>query len=67
MRFARWVFQSAGIYGLAVLNPHYFLEKQVSRDYPPPVTHSEYFYGFLGVVWGLLFMVAFRRAPSRVE
>jgi hypothetical protein len=57
MRFARWVFLLAGIYGLAVMFPHYFLKDQVGRDYPPPITHEEYFYGFIGV--GLAWQIAF--------
>src|SRR5262245_55352144 len=59
MLFARWVFRIAGIYGLAVLVPQYSLEEQVSRDYPPPITHPEYFYGFLGVAvsWQVAFLL----------
>ena len=49
MRFARWTFRVAGIYGLIVILLGYFSEPQVSRDYPPPVTHVEYFYGFMGL------------------
>jgi hypothetical protein len=57
MRFARWVFLIAGIYGIAVIFPQYFLEARVGRDYPPAITHPEYFYGFIGV--GLAWQVAF--------
>jgi uncharacterized membrane protein YuzA (DUF378 family) len=62
MRFARMVFLVAGIYGLIVLLPAYFLEAQVGRDYPPPITHPEYYYGFVGlaVVWQVLFLVLSR-------
>jgi hypothetical protein len=38
MKFARWVFLLAGIYGMIVVLPHFFLEKQVNRDYPPAIT-----------------------------
>jgi hypothetical protein len=56
---ARCIFWLAGLYGLAVLLPQYFLLEQISRDSPPAVTHVEYFYGFVGiaVVCQLLFLV----------
>lgn len=59
MKFARIVFLVAGIYGLIVLLPLYFLEAQTGRDYPPPITHPEYYYGFVGVgvAWLLAFLV----------
>lgn len=62
MKFAKTVFLVAGIYGLIVLLPMYFLEEQVGRDYPPPITHPEYFYGFTGlaVAWQVLFLVLSR-------
>jgi hypothetical protein len=59
MKFAKWVFAIAGIYGLAVIPPMYFFENQIARDFPPAITHPEYFYGFIGVTlaWQLLFLV----------
>ncbi|HEX8150566.1 MAG TPA: hypothetical protein VF591_25505 [Pyrinomonadaceae bacterium] len=59
MRFARLVFRVAGVYGLLLLPPQYFLEGKLGRDFPPPVTHPEFYYSFLGVavVWQLLFLV----------
>ncbi|MGD9905058.1 MAG: hypothetical protein AB7U83_16445 [Vicinamibacterales bacterium] len=61
-RFARRVFLGAGTYGLVVLLPQYFLEQQIGRDYPPPITHPEHFYGFVGlaVVWQLAFLLIAR-------
>jgi hypothetical protein len=49
----------AGIYGLAVLLPQYFLETRLGQDYPPAITHPEYFYGFLGVgaAWQVAFLI----------
>lgn len=55
--FARWLFRLAGIYGLLVLLPQYLLEQRVGQDYPPAITHPEYFYGFIGV--GISCQVAF--------
>jgi hypothetical protein len=57
-RFARKVFTGAGIYGLLVLIPQYFLAERIGRDTPPPITHQEYFYGFVGVAiaWQFVFL-----------
>ena len=49
MRFARWTFLIAGIYGLLALVPMYFMESQIGIDTPPAITHPEFFYGFIGV------------------
>ena len=57
MRFAKLVFLIAGIYGIIVLAPQLFLEARTGQDYPPPITHPEYFYGFVGV--GIAFQVVF--------
>jgi hypothetical protein len=59
MRFAKIVFLVAGIYGLLVLSPMYFMEVKIGNDTPPAITHPEYFYGFLGVAiaWQVLFLV----------
>jgi hypothetical protein len=59
VKFARIVFRVAGIYGLLILAPIYFLENKIRRDTPPAITHPEYFYGFVGVglAWQFLFLV----------
>jgi hypothetical protein len=59
MIFASRVFLIAGIYGIAVLTPQYFLEARIGADYPPAISHAEYFYGFVGVAlaWQLAFLV----------
>lgn len=59
MTFARRVFLIAGIYGLIVVLPLYFLEEKTGRDYPPPITHPEYYYGFVGVTaaWQVLYLL----------
>jgi hypothetical protein len=56
---ARWIFWLAGLYGLAVILPQYFLLDRIGRDNPPAVTHVEYFYGFVGValVWQVAFLI----------
>jgi hypothetical protein len=59
MRLAKWVFLVAGVSGILMVVPPYFLERQTGEDYPPPITHPEYYYGFLGVTlaWQVLFLV----------
>lgn len=65
-RFARRVFTVAGIYGLIVLVPQYFLAARIGRDTPPAITHVEYFYGFIGVAvaWQFVFLLI-GRDPER--
>jgi len=49
MKFTRYTFLIAGVYGLLVLVPQYFLESQIGADNPPAITHPEFYYGFIGV------------------
>jgi len=58
MTFARRVLWIAGIYGLLVIVPIFFLEGRIGRDYPPAITHPEYFYAFLCVTlaWQVLYL-----------
>jgi hypothetical protein len=59
VKFAKWVYRIAGIYGLLVLAPLLFLEQFVSQTSPPAITHPEYYYGFaiIGVAWQVAFIV----------
>lgn len=59
MRFARLVFRVAGVWGLLIVTPLYFLYDRIGRDYPPPVTHPDFYYGFIAVtlVWQLAFLL----------
>ena len=59
---ARRVFAVAGVYGILVLVPQYFMENRVGRDFPPPITHPEHYYGFIGVAlsWQVLFLIMAR-------
>lgn len=49
----------AGIYGLIALTPQLFMEKKFGIDFPPPITHPEFYYGFTGLalVWQLCFIL----------
>jgi hypothetical protein len=58
MNFAKRVYLVAGVYGLLALLPQYFMEGKTGRDFPPAITHPEYFYGFIGVAvaWQVVFL-----------
>lgn len=62
MKFAKYTFLIAGIYGIIVLSPMYFLKDYVGERNPPAVTHAEYFYGFVGVAlaWQFVFLIISR-------
>jgi hypothetical protein len=64
-RFASWVFRGAGVYGLIVLFPLYFLEANLAQDFPPPLTHPEHYYGFIGVSlsWQVAFLLIATDVP----
>jgi hypothetical protein len=59
MKFATWVYRIAGVYGLLVVAPLFFLERVVGQNDPPAITHPEYYYGFAVVTlaWQLAFFV----------
>jgi hypothetical protein len=57
MKFAKIVFWIAGIWGLLVITPLYFLFDVIGRKDPPPITHPGFFYGFVGTA--LAWQVAF--------
>ncbi|WP_152053315.1 hypothetical protein [Tautonia marina] len=59
MRLARWLFLVAGLIGLLAIVPQYALEGWINRQYPPEITHPEYFYGFVGLAaaWQVVFLV----------
>ncbi|MGE5175474.1 MAG: hypothetical protein ACM3JJ_03790 [Hyphomicrobiales bacterium] len=58
MTLARWVFRIAGIYGLIVTAPMFFIERRVSAA-GPPIVHPDLYYGFAGVVlaWQFVFLL----------
>lgn len=57
MTFAKIVFWIAGIWGVLVLTPLYFMFDLIGRKDPPPITHPAFYYGFVSV--GLAFQFAF--------
>ncbi len=62
MKFAKRLFAIAAIYGMVGLIPQYFMEAKTGRDFPPAITHPEFFYGFIGVAlaWQVLFFIIAR-------
>jgi hypothetical protein len=59
MRFAKYVFITAGIWGIVVLTPLFWLVDVTGRRYPPPADYPQFFYGFLFVAmaWQIAFLV----------
>jgi len=57
MKFAKIVFWIAGIWGVLVITPLYFLFGVIGRQDPPPITHPGFYYGFVGaaLAWQLAF------------
>jgi len=57
MRFAKIVFWIAGIWGVLIITPLYFMFDVISRNDPPPITHPGFFYGFAGaaLAWQIAF------------
>jgi hypothetical protein len=58
MKFAKVVFWIAGIWGLLVITPLYFMFDVIGRQDPPPITHPGFFYGFVGLAlaWQIVFL-----------
>jgi hypothetical protein len=59
MRFASRVFRIAGIWGLLIVTPMFFVRAELERRTPPPITHPEFYYGFAAVTtaWQLAFLL----------
>ncbi|HZR67280.1 MAG TPA: hypothetical protein VFA85_19230 [Terriglobales bacterium] len=59
MKFAKIVFLVAGIWGVLVLTPLYFMFTMIGRQDPPPITHPAFYYGFVGtaLAWQIAFFV----------
>lgn len=57
MKFAKIVFWIAGIWGLPIIAPLYFLFDVIGQKDPPPITHPGFYYGFVGtaLAWQIAF------------
>lgn len=68
MKFAKVVFWVAGIWGLAVITPLYFMFDLIGRQDPPAITHPGFYYGFVGcaLAWQIAF-ICIARDPVRLR
>jgi hypothetical protein len=68
MRFAKIIFWVAGIWGLLVITPLYFIFDLIGRNDPPVITHPGFYYGFaaLGLAWQVAF-IFIARDPLRLR
>ena len=68
MRFAKIVFAIAGIWGILILTPLYFIFDLIGRQDPPPITHPAFYYGFVAVAlaWQIAFLII-ARDPVRLR
>jgi hypothetical protein len=59
VKFAKYVFISAGLWGIAVLTPFYWLVDVTGRRYAPPTEYPHFFYGFFAITmaWQFAFLV----------
>lgn len=59
MKFARVVFIGAGVWGVTVLTPLYWLIDITGRRYRPPIDYPHFFFGFVSVAmaWQLAFLI----------
>jgi hypothetical protein len=59
MKFARFTFIGAGVWGIIVLVPLFWLFDVTGRPYGPPADYPHFFYGFLSVAmaWQIAFLV----------
>ena len=59
MKFAKVVFVGAGIWGIAILTPLYFLFDTIGSRSGAPITYPQFYYGFTGVAmaWQFAFIV----------
>jgi len=59
MKFARVVFIGAGVWGIAVLTPLFFLFDYIGRQGSGPITYPQFYYGFVsvGLAWQFAFLV----------
>lgn len=57
MKFAKIVFWIAGIWGLLIITPLYFLFDVIPKKDPPAITHPGFYYGFVGtaLAWQIAF------------
>ena len=68
MKFAKIIFWIAGIWGVLVITPLFFMFNLIGRQDPPPITHPGFYYGFVtaALAWQIAFFVI-ARDPIRLR
>ena len=68
MKFAKVVYGVAGIWGLLVITPLYFMFELIGKKDPPAITHPGFYYGFVGLAlaWQIAFL-CIARDPLRLR
>jgi hypothetical protein len=68
VKFAKIVFLIAGIWGVLVITPLFFLFNVIGIQDPPPITHPGFYYGFVtaALAWQVAFFVI-ARDPVRLR
>jgi len=68
MKFAKVVFWVAGIWGVLVITPLYFIFDLIGTQDPPAITHPGFYYGFVGcaLAWQIAF-ICIGRDPVRLR
>jgi hypothetical protein len=68
MKFAKVVFWVAGIWGVVVITPLYFIFDLIGKKDPPAITHPGFYYGFVGcaLAWQIAFLFI-GRDPVRLR
>jgi hypothetical protein len=68
MKFAKVVFWVAGIWGVVVIAPLYFIFDLIGKQDPPAITHPGFYYGFVGcaLAWQIAFLII-GREPVRLR
>jgi hypothetical protein len=59
VKFAQTVFTIAGIWGMLITLPLYFMFDIIGHRSPPAINHPEFYYGFVGVTltWQVVFLL----------
>ena len=62
IKFAQRLFLGAGLYGMAVIMPMFFLEGLIGEHDPPAITHAEFYYGFVctAFAWQIVYLMMSR-------
>jgi hypothetical protein len=68
MKFAKVVFWVAGIWGLLIITPLYFMFDVIPKKDPPAITHPGFYYGFVGcaLAWQIAF-ICIGRDPLKLR